>query len=279
MRKSTGKIFVIQFIKSFVFIIIFISIILVIYFAIMNFYGTDETDVIMTILPAKEQTQIHTASIDDISKQLIFCVDDETGDIEKIVLEIFNCGAHRMAYITIPIKTQFTLSDSLYRELVLKKPSLPQSLKLSAVTGYFTKESVYEYGVLMIEDMLDMSISYYSAVPQSIYEKVFKTGDLPQNSVSQPDSHRLTGEVFSEGFLEFLHTITTETDLGNHIKKIYDGIESNLSLEGKLNYLESYLKVAGDNISFEIIAGVDSNSGYTVDKPMAIRQIGAYIYE
>lgn len=279
MRKSTSKIFAIQFIKSLVFIVTFIGIILVTYYAIMHYYGTDEASNTISILPAKRQTQIYTASIDDISKHLIFSVDEESGDIKKVVLEIFNCEAHRMVYITIPITTQFTLSDPLYRELLLTKPSIPQSLKLSAVAGYFPKESIYQYGVLMIEDMLNIKISYYSVVTQSIYESVFTTGDLPRSSVGWQDSHRYTGEIFSDDFLEFLHTITSETDLRNYIKDTYNRIESNLSLEGKLNYIESYLKVTGENILFEIIPGVDSNSGYTVDKLMTKRLIEIYINE
>ncbi|NLL73924.1 MAG: hypothetical protein GX237_10400 [Clostridiales bacterium] len=279
MRKSAGKIFFIQFIKSVVFIFVFFGVILVTYLTIMNYYGIDDSGSIKTIAPVNEKPQLHKASVDDVSKHLIFSVDEESGEIKKLVLEIFNCRAHRIAYITIPIKTQFTLSDSLYRQLVLIKPSIPQSLKLSAITGYFPKESVYEYGVLMIEDLLDMRLSYYSVIPEGLYEDIFKTDDLPRGYNDPQNSNRYPGEMFSDDFLEFLSTIDTERDLGEYIEKIYNEIDSSLSIGDKLNYLESYIKVPGENISFEVLVGNESNSEYTVDKLMAYKQIGVYLDE
>lgn len=279
MRKSAGKMFAVQFLKSFLFIVFFIGIILMSYRAVMHYYGEEKPRVIESVSPAKKETSLFSASIDDISKHLIFCVDEKNGDIKKLVLEIFNCETNRIVYITIPIKTQFTLSDSLYRELVLIKPSIPQFLKLSAITGYLPEEWVYEYGVLMIEDLLDIQLSYYSVVPQKVYDTVFETEILPLKSDNKSNYELVTGEMFSDGFLELLHTIETETDLRKYIEGIYTKMDSNLSIEGKLYYVESYLGVKGENISFELIAGEESNSAYTVDKVMASKQIEAYIDE
>jgi len=264
MKKSAGKIFTVQFIKSLFFIVLFIGIIIFCYRAIMQYYGINDTDDTSTISPIdnKQSTKL-IASIDDISKHLIFSVDEDTGAIKKLVLEIFNCETHRMVFITIPIKTQFTLSDSLYHDLILVKPSIPQFLKISAISSYFPKEAMYEYGVLMIEDLLNIQISYYSVVPESLYETVFETDPM--------------GEVFSDNFIEFLHTITTEDDLRNYLENIYTLISSNLSLEDKFNYIESYLSDV--SISFEVIAGEDSNSAYLVDELMAAKQIEDYVSE
>lgn len=266
MRKSAGKVFTIQFVKSLLFIVFFIGIIIVSYRVIMHYYGVNELNVTSTISPADNlPLSMITARVDVVSKHLIFCADEDTGEIKKLVLEIFNSEAHSMVYITIPIKTQFTLSDSLYRELVLIKPSMPQFLKISAISGYFSKESIYEYGLLMIEDLLDIQVSYYSVVPEGLYETVFETA--------------YKGEIFSDSFLEFLHTIKTETDLRNYIEDKYTQIDSNLTLEDKLNYIEGYLYLPYGNVLFDVIAGEDSNSIYTVDKLMAAKQIEGYVSE
>ena len=104
MRRSTGKIFIIGFLKSLLFLVFFTAIMVFTYKAVMHFYGVPERNIIETISPISEKEPITQARIDDISKHLIFAVDEETGDINKLVLEIFNCEEHRLYYITIPIK-------------------------------------------------------------------------------------------------------------------------------------------------------------------------------
>jgi hypothetical protein len=280
MRKSAVKIFTIGFLKSLFFIALFFAISMTSYKLIMHFYGIGNANAIETIPSVQKQTSITKSSIDDVSKQLIYSVDDETGAIEKLLLEIFDCEEQMLYYITIPIKTQLTLSNSLHRELVLVKPSIPQFLKFSAITGYFPKETAYEYGVLMIEDLLNIQISYYTVVPQSIYEAVFQTEVINQQANNRQESDDLfPREVFSDGFLEHLHTINTETGLRSYIEEFYTQIISNLTLNDKLNYMEGYLNVSGKNISFEVIAGKDSNSAFTIDETMATKQLGTFLGE
>lgn len=280
MKKSAGKIFVRGFIRSLIFFIIFAAISVATYILLMHYFGVEDARVMETIPSVKRKTTITEAKIDDVSKQLIYCVDEETGDITKLLLEIFDCENTRLYYITIPIKTQLTLSDSLHSELVLIKPSIPGFLKLSAITGYLPKENVYDYGVLMIEELLDIQISYYTAVPKSIYDTVFETEIIKQSASSEPGSENaFPREVFTEEFLEHLHTIKTETQLHNYIEGLYTKIKSNLSFEEKLNYMEGYLNTPGKNIVFELIAGEDSNSAYTIDKFLAAKQLRTYLGE
>lgn len=280
MRKSAGKIFATGFLKSLLCLVLFALITAGSYKLVMHFYGGQDSDLIEAIPPVKKQALITEARIDDVSKNLIYCVDEESGDITKLILEIFDCENVMLYYITIPIKTQLTLSDSLHRELVLIKPSIPSFLKLSAITGYLPKENVYEYGVLMIEELLDIQISYYTVVPQSIYNTVFETETIKRKANNQQNTENtFPREVFSDSFLEHLHTINTETGLRNYIEELYTKITSNLSFEDKLNYMESYLNTPGKNIVFEVISGVDSNSAYTINDLAAAKQLKAYLGE
>lgn len=277
MRKNLGRIFAIEFLKSLLFLGLFIGISILSYNIVMGSYDYKEEYIIDTVPPIQIQKSITEARIDDVSKHLIFSIDEESGDIQKLLLEVFNCQTNRLAYITIPIKTQFTLSESLHRQLVLVKPSIPQFLKLSAITGYFPRELVYEYGVLMVEDLLDIQISYYSVVPQDIYDSVFLTEDIKGKYYDKTISESIyPREIFSDMFLEHLHTIKTETQLRDYIEEIYNQIMSNLSFKDKLNYMESYLKTPGKNISFEVIAGENSNSAYIIDQTKAALQLAAY---
>lgn len=280
MRKSARKMFAIGFLKSLLFFILFAIVSITGYKLVMHFYGIGNADIIEAISPAQKKDTLTEARIDVISKHLIYSVDEETGDIKKLVLEIYNCERRMLYYITIPIKTQLTLSDSLHRELILIKPSIPGFLKLSAITGYLPKDIAYEYGVLMIEEQLNLQISYYTVVPQSIYEAVFETESINQKTNRQQSTENTyPREMFSEDYLKHLHTIKTETQLREYIEELYTKIKSNLSFEAKLNYMESYLNTPGENISFEVIAGVDSNSAYTIDEIMVAKQLKAYIGE
>ena len=280
MRKSARKMFAIGFLKSLLFFILFAIVSITGYKLVMHFYGIGNADIIEAISPAQKKDTLTEARIDVISKHLIYSVDEETGDIKKLVLEIYNCERRMLYYITIPIKTQLTLSDSLHRELILIKPSIPGFLKLSAITGYLPKDIAYEYGVLMIEEQLNLQISYYTVVPQSIYEAVFETESIKQKvNRQQGTENTYPREMFSEDYLKHLHTIKTETQLREYIEELYTKIKSNLSFEAKLNYMESYLNTPGENISFEVIAGVDSNSAYTIDEIMVTKQLKAYIGE
>lgn len=280
MRKSARKIFAKGFLKSLLFFILFAAITLGSYKLVMRFYGPSDFDIIEIIPSVNKQTTITEASIDDVSKHLIYCIDEETGDITKLILEIFDCENVMLYYITIPIKTQLTLSDSLHRELVLIKPSIPGFLKLSAITGYLPRETVYDYGVLMIEELLNIQISYYTVVPQSIYNSVFETEIIKQKANSvQSSGESFPREVFSDGFLEHLQTINTESGLRSYIEELYTKVSSNLSYKDKLNYMDSYLNTCGKDIVFEVIAGVDSNSAYTINEIEATNQLKAYLGE
>src|SRR5690606_12571876 len=102
--------------------------------------------------PKKQQEDepITKAVIEDISKNLIFHFNDETGEIHNILLEIFHLQEKRMRYITIPVRTQFTMSETLYRKLVMVHPTIPQVIRLSNITKYFDKDMVYDYGTLIV---------------------------------------------------------------------------------------------------------------------------------
>lgn len=280
MRRSAGEIFAKGFLKSLLFFILFISIAVGSYKLFMHFCGFEDAGVIEAIPSVKKENTITEARIDVISKHLIFCEDETTGEIKKMLLEIYDCEKLMLNYITIPIKTQITLSDSLYRELILLKPATPQFLKLSAITGYLPREIVYDYGVLMIEELLNIKISYYSVLPESIYKTVFETETIKPQAYSQQNTQNTyPREIFSEEFLAHLRSIETESQLQDYIKELYTKMISNLSFEDKLNYMESYLKTPGENIGFDIIAGVDSNSAYTVDDYLATEQLKDYIGE
>lgn len=276
--KKAGKLFLNGLFKSFIFITLLLLAGVLSYHALFRLFHIPEEVDKVSLSPTPEPESITTASIDDISKNLIYCVDDN-GEVIKFLLEVFNCAERKLSYFTIPAQTRITMSDNLYRELILVNPTVPQIMILSGITKHFPEGASYEYGALLIEELLDLKLSYYTVVPSDLYETVFVTEEAVRIAGAEPSSNQIAGgrayprEVFSEEFLTKLHKIKTEDELKSYLEAGYESIISNLSFEGKLNYLDSYLKLTTGNIDFEVIAGENTNSAYVIDKSGAAEQI------
>lgn len=259
--KNAWRMFLSGLIKSLIFMFFLFGVGILSYKAVLHIFHIPESPLKVSPETAADSQDITTATVDDISKNLIFCVDQKNGEITKLLLEIFPCSQHKLYYITIPVQTQFTMSDSLYRELVLVDPAIPQVIKLSGITKYFPEDKVYEYGVLLIEDLLKLKLSFYTAMPDSVYHSIFVTEE--------------TKEIFTPEYDEFLKTLKTEKQVNDYLKTFYDTISSNLSVTDKLKYTESYLGLTLGDISFEPIAGNQTNSAYVIDAAKAEEQLSA----
>jgi hypothetical protein len=260
------KMFLYSFFKSFLILFVIIGVGTVSYTFVIKFWGI-ETPKIAEIEETDEVKPITVPTIDDISKNLIFCYDDETKEIKKILLEVFWCADHRITYLTIPMRTQFTISNSLYQKLIVTDPSIPQIMKLSSISKYFDQETIYDYGVLITEDMLKADISYYTAVPLSMYQSIF------ESSAEEDEDQELTVEVFSDAFEDYLKKIKTEEDLKHYLTKSYPSVISNLTLNQKMDYLESYCRTSLSNVTFQLIGGRNKNSGYEIDDTAVRKQM------
>ncbi|NLK27740.1 MAG: hypothetical protein GX306_05285 [Clostridiales bacterium] len=279
MKQSAVKLFVRAFMKSFFLVIILSSVGVLSYWSVMHFWDIPEAvSQKKEIIIKNEKKPITEAIIEDISKNLIFCYNEETGEITKILLEIFHCEEKKMQYITIPVRTQFTMSETFYQRMVLVHPTIPQVIRLSNIHKYFDLDTVYDYGVLILEDLLQLKFSYYTAIPQSIYETIFITeGKTETTTENRGDLGISFKEVFSEEYKKFLRSMKTAEELREYIKEIYPSLRSNLSLYGKMNYLDSYCRTPLNKITFDIIQGTDKNSAYYIDVEMAKDQINQYI--
>lgn len=273
-KRSVGQRFVIGFFKSFLFMFFVFSIGILSYQSVMHYLHIPNELPESPAESIKEAKIITEATIDDISKNLIYSVDEKSGKLDKLLMEIFHCGNREMYYITIPLRTQFTMSDSLYKKLILVQPAIPQMIKLSNIKKYFPEETVYEYGVLLVEDLLDLKLSYYTVVPAKTYKTMFVTEKLvPGQEDGQEVERDYPREIFSKKYDKSLRTLKTAEDVSNHIEELYLSVTSNLSLDGKMNYLDSYCRTPRSNIFFEVIAGEDNNSAYRVNEDLAIEQI------
>lgn len=213
----------------------------------------------------KETSSMRKASVDDISRNVILSIEEETGEIEKIILEIFHTKNKRLYYITIPVRTQFTMSEFLYQKMNVVDPTMPQIIKLSAMMKYLPKESRYEYGALLIEDMLKIKISYYTVIPKAEYQKIFAS----KKGKSGAEEY----EIFSRDYEKYLKKIQKKEQLKEYIEGGYPSVISNLELSDKLSYLDSYIKTPWSNIYFGLLVGDNQNSAYIIDLAQVKQQL------
>lgn len=287
-RKQTAKsMFIRGFLQSFFIVAILLTAGIVGYQTTMKLWMVEEEPDLMAEEPESTPISITTPSIDEVSKNLIFCYDAETHVISKLILEVFHCERKQMTYITIPTSTQFTMSDVLYKKLIAVQPSIPQIIRLSTMTRYLDASVIFDYGVLMVEDMLGLEISYYTVLPVKLYQSVYEEKSIPDGisasslligESEQQQETSVEAEVFTQKYLEYLETIESAEELSTYIEEVYASLQSNLALEEKMNYLESYCKTSEEDVSFTRIAGEDRNSGFVLDREKArqqLQQLGA----
>jgi hypothetical protein len=282
LARNKGKSTVSKILK-YVIIILFLLTAGICGYAFTIYYFSDpDADILVANQIQQEQEPITKASIDDISKNLIYGYDTKTGEINNIILEIYHCKKKQLTYITIPTRTQFTMSDTLYRKLVPVYPSIPQVIKLSAISKYLDDDTRFDYGVLILEDLLRIDISYYTAIPQEIFDEIFTMDEITRSkdvaiddeqSENDDNKEMVHAAVFKTSYKKKMGKLKTKEDLSNYIEELYSEITSNLSFHDKMNYLDSYCRTSIDNVSFDLIRGDDRNSAFVVNTTLVEMQL------
>jgi hypothetical protein len=286
LKRSAKKMFLKGLLQSFFIVPILLGVCVLSYRVSIHFLGDSKQSAIVAYKEYPVEEPITKATIEDISKNIIFSYDREASRINKIVLEIFNSEKKQISYITIPTRTQFTMSETLYRKLVLIQPSMPQVIKLSAIANYLEPEYLFEYGVLIMEDLLGTEISYYTVIPEDTYKSIFTEESttlieeelevLEEDRKEQEDT--LPVEVFTKKYKKKLKQMKTEGAIKDYLEEIYPTLQSNLSLQDKLTYLESYSKTTIDDVTFVLMTGENENSGYRIDQQQITLQLSEITY-
>jgi len=202
--------------------------------------------------------------VTEVPKNLIYAVGEDK-ELKAVVLEIFNTKTNNMDYITIPLKSQFTLSNELYQKLCASGCDVPQIMKLSRMDDYFSDETMYEYGIIMIEDLLDVDINYYTAVPADEFKKMFKQRDAV---VAYADDGTQM-QSYYEWHLKksYIKKIAAfkEEEYEDYIKEISDFCESNLNIKSKLEYAKSYVNINPNLIYEHSLYGKLNNSDFEIN--------------
>ncbi|HEX3078744.1 MAG TPA: LytR C-terminal domain-containing protein [Lachnospiraceae bacterium] len=203
------------------------------------------------------------ASYDDVSKNLIYVVDKENARIDSMVLEILNTNTNNLDFVTIPADSEFTISSETYQKLYALNSQVPQIIKLSEMVEYFPEETVYEYGAILVEDMLGVDLSYYTVLDKDTADTMFEEKDMTQ--VLETGATISTKvATLKDSFLQSVDTSSVDAIM-DFITDFYDKAQSNLPLSDKKKYAQTYSAVNKDYIYYHSIIGVQTDTQYDVD--------------
>ncbi|MDD7403267.1 MAG: LytR C-terminal domain-containing protein [Butyribacter sp.] len=224
------------------------------------------------------------ATTDEISKNLIY-VSDDKNKITHLMLEICNTKTYNMDYITIPVRTDYTIPSVMYRKLCQVNQEIPQVIRVSKLKQYFENEDdAYGYGVLIFEKMLGTDISYYTAISEETYENHYteqkvkvaykaksSINNTPGPDGTTPESNttiktKMKISVLSEAYTSQLKDLGSDQEkIADYIKDQYERVSSNLTVFNKIGYLEAYQKMNVDYYHYWGVPGTYSGKVFEVD--------------
>ena len=190
--------------------------------------------------------------VEEVSKNLILSVNEETGRIKKILIEILNSETGNLDYITVPNSLEFTMSYDLYKKLASANGDVPQIISVKKIHKYFQGESIYQCAQLLLEDVLDISFSYYTAIPSGVFDDMFRT-------------KKGTGiQVWRKPFQEQMKAISTVEGYQEFFHKYYEKVQSNLAENNKCTYASAYLKGGPNQVAFHKVSGEKSGNAFVL---------------
>lgn len=223
----------------------------------------------------------------EISKNLIYVTDEDR--ITNMMLEICNTKTNNMDYITVPVRTEYTIPATMYQKLCTVNQEIPQIVRIGRLKSYFSNsEDAYGYGELIVEKMLGIKISYYTVLDQATYDshytkkmtKVRFSQDVDQATATPgPDgvvpasqikrvNERIS--VASSTYVKQLKDVSGDQEkIAEYIKQQYERVESNLTVYNKIGYIECYEKMNVDYFHYWGVPGTFNNKVFTVDTKAA----------
>nr|MBP3597995.1 LytR C-terminal domain-containing protein [Eubacterium sp.] len=228
-KKGMFQIFLRTFLKTIGIIVMFLAIGVGSYFLTMLFHKTTER-----VERSTKYEHVIEVNPSSESSNLIYSVDSDTKEVKAVVLELFDKETGNLDYVTIPNKTQISLSSQDYTKYLEVSQLLPQIVTLKDLNEYFSGDVAYEYGILFLQSELDVEIGYFTALDKVEFNKRF----VKKNNAFVPRT-------------EYLDTVAENKDekaMEDFIEKEWDVVISDITLSQKQQYAEGFLKVNRDFI-------------------------------
>lgn len=227
--KGMAKIIFRTFLKTMGIIVLLVGIGVASYFLTMLFYKTTEREERST-----QYEHVIDVSVGSESSNLIYSVEEDTRQVKAVVLELFDKETGNIDYVTIPNKTQISLSNQKYQEYMEVSSQIPQIVTIRDINEYFTGDVAYEYGILLLQEELNVDIGYFTAMDSEEFNKRFEKKEgafIPR-----------------EEYLDTVSQYKDESAMKDFIEKEWDVLISDITLSQKQQYASGLIKVQRDYI-------------------------------
>lgn len=228
-KKSMLKVVLRTFLKTMGIIALLLAVGAASYFLTMLFYKTTER-----VERSTQYDHVIDISVGSESSNLIYSVETDTKQVKAIVLELFDKETGNLDYVTIPNKTQISLSAAEFQEYQSVSSQIPQIVTLRDINEYFSGDVAYEYGILLLQEELNVEIGYFTAMDSEEFNKRFDKKD--------------GAFIPSEEYLDTVSQNKDEDAMKDFIEKEWDILISDITLSQKQQYASGLIKVNRDFI-------------------------------
>lgn len=207
-----------------------------------------------------EQLIAVDATIDNQAVNLIYEV--HNNKIIQVLIEIFNSDIKNIDYITMPGNTELGLSADVEKKLEKYDIDIKEnSIRVDELTKEYSNNA-FQFGQIIIGDVLDLDISYYTVVEKKDYVKYFVTDDREFYLGKQKYNYEM--QVLSETFKTRLRQF--DVDLNQIIEDGYRDMLSSLNMNNKKEYVSSFKQVDVDRIYNWHLIGEEVYGRFVIDK-------------
>lgn len=217
-------------------------------------------------------SDIHYAGTSELSPVTLFVgINPESAAVTGITLEILRCGpGSSLTCIGIPSDSRFTMSEELYRKLSALLPQMPQIATLSETFHYFGIKALPSLSAddgsevssamtaltLMLSELAGTKVSSYVLVNSDTFEDLFGSPSKVQGSAQSG------GESGANSAL-LLSESNRHLEL---FREIWASAFTNVSLNGRLVYLETFDALRSSDITLLYAEGERTNFAFQIDK-------------
>lgn len=213
----------------------------------------EEPEPTTVVIPSVAPVQPVVEPEKRVVSHLIYAWDEETEEVERLLLAVLDCARVELDYVEIPADTRFTLSAALFSDLTAVNVAVPQLVTLSALYKYFGNEQAFSCGRRIVEELLGITIDAYIMLPSETYFEIFQ--QLPiETSLAQFYQPGLEIRLMRAGSLK------------QYLTELYDKSETELTLDTFLFYLETYEGLTNYKINYHTLPGSRDNAGFTLQR-------------
>lgn len=186
----------------------------------------------------------------DVAIQAVF-VTNEEGGLCRCFYTLLDCQTETLEFYMIPLDTRLQLSIALYQELVTKDAKLAQVNTLEGLYRCFPATEAAACTVKALDEAIGVHADYYTVMPENSCGHILKA-----------EAHTYAYDDFLQDDLQA--RVVAAGSMKAYLTDLWEQCESDISIESRLYYLETYEGLTNLSVRCKKVAGERHNNGYVL---------------